>query len=160
MSSSSSIDAPAPPSSADPKDRFYESQGLRLHYADWGNEAAPPLLLIHGGRDHCRSWDAVARALQPHFHVIAPDLSFGALGVGMSTENMDNVRRTRLLNDNFRGTFVGGQVVMTAGVNALPIDTKARVLLAVQSFSNFTKDNDPHGEHDFGSFEIEGETYF
>ncbi len=58
MSSSSSIDAPAPPSSADPKDRFYESQGLRLHYADWGNEAAPPLLLIHGGRDHCRSWDA------------------------------------------------------------------------------------------------------
>jgi pimeloyl-ACP methyl ester carboxylesterase len=74
MSSSSSIDAPAPPSSADPKDRFYESQGLRLHYADWGNEAEPPLLLIHGGRDHCRSWDAVARALQPHFHVIAPDL--------------------------------------------------------------------------------------
>ena len=33
-------------------------------------------------------------------------------------------------------------------------------LLAVQSFSNFTKDNDPHGEHDFGSIEIEGETYF
>ena len=78
----------------------------------------------------------------------------------MSTENIDNVRRIRLLNDNFRSTFVGGQVVMTAGVNALPIDTKARVLLAVQSFSNFTKDNDPHGEHDFGSIEIEGETYF
>jgi len=78
----------------------------------------------------------------------------------MSTENIDNVRRTRLLNDNFRSTFVGGQVVMTQGVNALPIDTKARVLLAVQSFSNFTKDNDPHGEHDFGSIEIEGETYF
>jgi pimeloyl-ACP methyl ester carboxylesterase len=74
MSSLPSIDAPAPPSSVDPKDRFYESQGLRLHYADWGNEAAPPLLLIHGGRDHCRSWDAVAHALQPHFHVIAPDL--------------------------------------------------------------------------------------
>ena len=26
--------------------------------------------------------------------------------------------------------------------------------------SNFTTDNDPHREHDFGSFEIEGETYF
>jgi hypothetical protein len=49
---------------------------------------------------------------------------------------------------------------MTAGVDALPIDTKACVLLAVQSFSNFTKDNDPHGEHDFGSIKIEGETYF
>lgn len=66
----------------------------------------------------------------------------------------------RLLNDNFRATFVGGQVVMTAGVNALPLDTKARVLLAVQSFDKFTGDNDPHHEHDFGSFEIEGETYF
>jgi len=76
----------------------------------------------------------------------------------MSTENIDNARVIRILNDNFRSTFVGGQVVITAGVNVLPID--ARVLLAVQSFSNFTKDNDPHGEHDFGSIEIEGETYF
>jgi hypothetical protein len=65
-----------------------------------------------------------------------------------------------VLNDNFRSTFVGGQAVMTAGVNALPIDTKGRVLLAVQSFSNFTKDNDPHREHDFGSIEVDGETYF
>ena len=74
MSSSPTMDTLAPTSSADPKDRFYESQGLRLHYADWGHEAAPPLLLIHGGRDHCRSWDAVARTLQSHFHVMAPDL--------------------------------------------------------------------------------------
>lgn len=58
----------------EPKDCFYESQGLRLHYADWGNEAAPPVILLHGGRDHCRSWDMIARALQPHFHVMAPDL--------------------------------------------------------------------------------------
>jgi len=57
-----------------PESRFYESQGLRLHYADWGNEEAPPLILIHGGRDHCRSWDAIAQSLQPHFHVLAPDL--------------------------------------------------------------------------------------
>jgi hypothetical protein len=76
------------------------------------------------------------------------------------TAALKNSDRTRVLNDNFRSTFVGGRVVMTAGVNALPIDTKARVLLAVQSFSNFTTDNDPHGEHDFGSFQIENETYF
>ncbi len=68
--------------------------------------------------------------------------------------------RIRVLNDNFRSTFVGGRVALTAGVDALRLDTKARVLLAVQSFSNFTKDNDPHGEHDFGSFSVEGETYF
>ena len=59
---------------AEPEARFYESQGLRLHYADWGNAAAPPLVLIHGGLDHCRNWDAIARALRPHFHIVAPDL--------------------------------------------------------------------------------------
>jgi pimeloyl-ACP methyl ester carboxylesterase len=58
----------------EPESRFYQSQGLRLHYADWGNEAAPPLILIHGGADQCRSWDGVAQALQPHFHVMAPDM--------------------------------------------------------------------------------------
>jgi hypothetical protein len=68
--------------------------------------------------------------------------------------------RVRVLNDNFRSTFTGGRVLMTAGVDALPMDTKARVLLAVQSFDKFTADNDPHREHDFGSFDIEGETYF
>ena len=57
-----------------PQSRFFVSQGLRLHYADWGNETAAPILLVHGGRDHCRSWDKIARALQRHFHVLAPDL--------------------------------------------------------------------------------------
>jgi pimeloyl-ACP methyl ester carboxylesterase len=60
--------------STDPTACFYESQRLRLHYADWGNHTAPPLILIHGGRDHCRSWDAVAAALRTNFHIIAPDL--------------------------------------------------------------------------------------
>ncbi|OAF02642.1 alpha/beta hydrolase [Bradyrhizobium centrolobii] len=57
-----------------PQSRYYESHGLRLHYADWGNEGAPTVILVHGGRDHCRSWDVIARSLQPHFHVLAPDL--------------------------------------------------------------------------------------
>lgn len=59
---------------SEPASHFYDSHGLRLHYVDWGNASAPALVLLHGGRDHCRSWDWIARALQPHFHVIAPDL--------------------------------------------------------------------------------------
>ena len=57
-----------------PASCYYISQRLRLHYVDWGNAQAPPLLLLHGGRDHARSWDWVARALRDRFHVIAPDL--------------------------------------------------------------------------------------
>src|SRR5436305_3222211 len=65
-----------------------------------------------------------------------------------------------LLNDNFRTTFVGGRVLLTAGVSELPIDTKARVLLAVQTFSDFDKANDPYNEHDFGSFETDNQQFF
>jgi len=57
-----------------PSSHFYVSQRLRLHYVDWGNPDKPLLLLVHGGRDHARSWDWVARALRRDFHVIAPDL--------------------------------------------------------------------------------------
>jgi len=57
-----------------PTSHGFISQRLRLHYADWGNSDAPPLLLVHGGRDHCRSWDWVAERLQKDWHVICPDL--------------------------------------------------------------------------------------
>jgi len=57
-----------------PTSHIYFSQRLRLHYVDWGNQDAPTLLLVHGGRDHCRNWDWVAEALRGDYHVIAPDL--------------------------------------------------------------------------------------
>lgn len=66
----------------------------------------------------------------------------------------------RVLNDNFRTTFVGGRVFLTAGVAELPVDVKARLLLAVQSFDDFSPDNDPHREHDFGAIQLEGQHYF
>jgi pimeloyl-ACP methyl ester carboxylesterase len=57
-----------------PTSHTYFSQRLRLHYVDWGDPGGPPLLLIHGGRDHCRNWDWVAAALREEWHIIAPDL--------------------------------------------------------------------------------------
>ncbi|TAJ19920.1 MAG: DUF3768 domain-containing protein, partial [Dehalococcoidia bacterium] len=64
------------------------------------------------------------------------------------------------LNDELRRTFTGGKIMMTAGINALPDAVKAQVLSAVRSFSEFTTDNDPHKEHDFGSFEVNGQKCF
>jgi hypothetical protein len=68
--------------------------------------------------------------------------------------------RIRVLNDNFRSTFLGGQVVMSAGVAELPLGTRAQVVVNVQNFAEFNENNDPYGEHDFGSFEVAGETFF
>ncbi len=41
---------------------------------DWGNPTAPTLILIHGGKDHARSWDWVAQCLRDRYHVVALDL--------------------------------------------------------------------------------------
>lgn len=65
---------PSPLMFPGPSSHTYTSQQLRLHYVDWGNEDGSPLVLVHGGRDHCRSWDWVARALRDRYHVLAPDL--------------------------------------------------------------------------------------
>jgi pimeloyl-ACP methyl ester carboxylesterase len=62
------------PISHSPTSHTYTSQRLRLNYVDWGNPDAPPLVLVHGGRDHARNWDWVAERLCDRWHVIAPDL--------------------------------------------------------------------------------------
>ncbi|MCP1747548.1 MULTISPECIES: DUF3768 domain-containing protein [Bradyrhizobium] len=65
-----------------------------------------------------------------------------------------------LLNDSFRRTFSGGKVMMTIGVAELPDCVKAEALRQVADFSGFTEENDPHGEHDFGSFDLVGRKFF
>ena len=59
---------------AGPQSRFYHSRGLRLHYLDWGNPDAPTLILVHGGLEHARVWDQLARQLRADWHVVVPDL--------------------------------------------------------------------------------------
>ena len=59
---------------AEPAAHFFHSRRLRLHYVQWGDPQAPVVILLHGGRDHCRNWDGVARELTRDWRVIAPDL--------------------------------------------------------------------------------------
>ena len=56
-----------------PTSQTFVSQRLRLNYLDWGNPAKPLLMLVHGGRDHARSWDWVAEQLREDWHVVAFD---------------------------------------------------------------------------------------
>jgi len=57
-----------------PTSHYFYSQRLKLHYVDWGNADKPLMVLVHGGRDHCRNWDWVALDLREHYHIVAPDL--------------------------------------------------------------------------------------
>ena len=52
----------------------YVSMGLRLNVCAWGDPAAPPLILLHGVRDHARSWDRIAQGFADRYRVLAPDL--------------------------------------------------------------------------------------
>ena len=52
----------------------FSSQRLTLSLAIWGAENAPPVILVHGGRDQKRSWDWTAKQLAEHYRVYAYDL--------------------------------------------------------------------------------------
>ncbi len=67
----------------------------------------------------------------------------------------------RRLNDRFRSSLHrGGKRLMTAGIAALPYPQQAAILGKVMAFDQFTGDNDPHGEHDFGAFDHDGQRIF
>lgn len=55
------------------------------------------------------------------------------------------------INDRLRTTGRGGFIVLTSGVKFLDDETVEQIITAVRTFSGFTPDNDPHGEHDFGA---------
>mgnify|MGYP000411250574 CR=1 FL=1 len=55
-------------------ERFFRSGTLRIHFRDCGDAANPPLVIVHGLRDHSHSFDQLARGLLDRFHVLALDL--------------------------------------------------------------------------------------
>ena len=69
-------------------------------------------------------------------------------------------QRIRELNDALRSTLQGGRVLMTSGVQVLGEAAIAAAITRMRTFSAFTADNDPHGEHDFGRFEVDGTTLY
>jgi uncharacterized protein DUF3768 len=64
------------------------------------------------------------------------------------------------LNDAFRKTLAGGKVVLTRGISELGSTAVGDLLLEVRSFHQFTEENDPHEEHDFGSIQYDGHKVF
>lgn len=58
----------------EPRSSFVLVGSRRLRVVEWGEASRPALLLLHGIRDHARSWDWVAAALADRFRIVAPDL--------------------------------------------------------------------------------------
>lgn len=57
-----------------PEDHTLQADSLRLHYLDWGQRGRPPLVFLHGGGQTAHTWDLMALALRPDYHVLAVDL--------------------------------------------------------------------------------------
>jgi hypothetical protein len=80
--------------------------------------------------------------------------------VAMTAQVADKTARIRDLNDQLRTTFFQrhGRVMITPGIDALPLKAKTLVVEGVKAFAAFDKANDSHNEHDFGSFDIDDQT--
>jgi hypothetical protein len=68
--------------------------------------------------------------------------------------------RIRTLNDDLRQYLLGGLAVITPGVAALGQQAVERIVKTIAVYDDFCHANDPHEEHDFGSFEADGQTIF
>jgi hypothetical protein len=77
----------------------------------------------------------------------------------------EHIRKARAaiiaeLNDEFRTAGQGGNFGVTSGVWALGTAFVDEAIARVQGFRDFTAENDPHGEHDFGSVAVAGKTVY
>jgi len=101
----------------------------------------------------------------PAFTRLSVLLVTSAIVLGSNSETEvsmadEKVARIRELNDKLRTTGEGGNIVMTYGVKSLSGEGTAQVMRLLRGYDDFNEDNDPHGEHDFGSFQCEGHTLY
>lgn len=76
------------------------------------------------------------------------------------THPADRAARIRLLNDTLRQGYPTGEVLLTRSVHALPKATRWTLILLVQVFDAFNDANDPYGEHDFGTIDLDDDEVY
>jgi len=113
--------AQTPQAPATYTDRSVTVNGLRLHFLEWGSEAKPALILLHGISKHAHTFDHIAPDFARDYHVLAVDMRGhgdsgwspeGAYLVEDYVKDLEGlvrqlgIRRTTLL-----GNSTGGRVV-------------------------------------------------
>lgn len=68
--------------------------------------------------------------------------------------------RIRCLNDRLRSHFIGGEVMITQGIQSLGAAFRAACIDAIRAYDEFTPENDPYGEHDFGLLTVLGQRVY
>jgi pimeloyl-ACP methyl ester carboxylesterase len=143
-------------------ERFFRSGALRIHFRDWGTPDAPPLVIVHGLRDHSHSFDDIARGLLDRFHVLALDLRghgdsettpyyhFGHFVLDL--HNM--IRALRLAHPVLVGHSMGGEIaakyagcwpevpsrlVMIEGLGPPPPDMQREVVWTIDGFARIDR---------------------
>ncbi len=72
----------------------------------------------------------------------------------------DRTKRITTLNDALRTTCFGGTVMFTEGVRRYGPLFLTEIIEAIRTFDDFSDDNDPYSEHDFGKLDLAGRTLF
>jgi pimeloyl-ACP methyl ester carboxylesterase len=145
-----------------PSERFFRSGTLRVHFRDWGGDGAPPLVIVHGLRDHSHSFDDLAAALADRFHVYALDLrghgdseTTPYYAFGHFVLDLHNlIRALRLTRPVLVGHSMGGEVaayysgsfpavpaklVMIEGLGPPPLDMREEVRWFVDAFTRIDR---------------------
>ena len=78
----------------------------------------------------------------------------------MDTETVQNETSMKIAQLNDAARSNAANYMATRGIMSLDEVTISDIFVAVQDFSKFTEDNDPYGEHDFGSFTVGGVKIF
>lgn len=79
----------------------------------------------------------------------------------LAQDEIDGIQSSiRAANDKFRQSFVGGEIFSTPGIQTLGTEANLEILEQIRNFTDFNPNNDPHGEHDFGCIEQNGEKIF
>jgi pimeloyl-ACP methyl ester carboxylesterase len=114
---------------AQPKSAQAMVGGLQLHYLDWGNAGAPPVVCVHGYTSSAQAFNGLARHFSDRFHVVAVDVR----GHGESAWSPDRAYQYRdqvadlaglvdqlgLTRFTLIGTSMGGIIAMAyAGAHA------------------------------------------